>query len=135
MAKRGTSIYTKLPGVKNVLKKYGIEPYGDLQMFLADEIVYYCIDYVPYLSGQLANSPIDRGIIEDGGQTVRWSAKGDNGYNYAGYQYYLQDWYPEPNYSNQNGLRGSHWDKRMMADHRQDIINDLQKKIDKGEKK
>lgn len=137
----GKSRFTTLPQINKILKDRGLEPSGEIQQFLAEQVLYYCIDYVPYLTGELAESPLSNGTIEKHGNlsnnatTITWKAEGKNGYNYAGYQYYLQDWFPNPKYSNQNGLRGSHWDKRMMIDHRKDILNSVQKKLDsKGAK-
>lgn len=131
---RGRSVYVKMPSVNKMLKDRGICPNGEVQLAVADAVAYYNIDYVPYLTGTLAESPIVNGIVEDGGQSVRYRAYAENGYNYAGYQYYLEDWHPDAQFSNQNGLRGSHWDKRMKADHIKDIEKYVQDVLDKGGK-
>lgn len=131
MRRAGRSVYTRLPQFNKLIKDKGLNEGGEFNQFLAEQIEYYCIDYVPYDTGQLASSPIDRGIIEEGGKSIRWSAYSEQGYNYASYQYYLQDWYPNPNYSNQNGLRGSHWDKRMMLDHKNEIMDSLKREINR----
>lgn len=130
----GRSVYVYMPSINKILKDRGICKNGATQQAVADAVAYYSIDYVPYLEGTLAQSPIIDGIVEDGGETVRYRAYGNNGYNYASYQYYLQDWYQDPKYSNQNGLRGSHWDKRMKADHIEDIRKYVQNVLDKGGK-
>lgn len=91
---------------------------------------------MPYKTGTLSDSAKIDPIIPKGGQYVRWRAYSpENGYNYAQYQYHLQDWYPNPNYSNQNGLRGSYWDKRMMADRKDIIMKHLKDKMRRELKK
>lgn len=132
---RGRSVYARLPGAKRLLKSKGLEPGGIYNEFLAKQVAKQCEDYVPYDTGTLAKSPKMDAIIPKGGEYVRWRAYGENGYNYASYQYYLQDWYPNPNYSNQNGLRGSHWDKRMMADRKPIIMKHLKDKMRRELKK
>lgn len=129
MRRAGKSVYTYIPHINRLLKDKQLNEGGEINQFLAEQIEYFCIDYVPYDTGELASSPIDRGIIEEGGKSIRWSAYGENGYNYAGYQYHLQDWYPNPNYSNQNGLRGSYWDKRMMLDHKSEIMENVKNEV------
>lgn len=105
-------------------------------MFLAKQVAKECDDYVPYDTGMLKESPKIDPLLPKGGVNVRWRAYNpDNGYNYAQYQYYLQDWYPEPNYSHQNGLRGSYWDKRMMADRKDVIMRRLKSKMRRELKK
>ena len=101
-------------------------------MFLAKQVAKYCEDYVPYDTGTLAKSPMKDPLLSKSNDRykIRWRAYSpENGYNYAKYQYHLQDWYPNPKYSNQNGLRGSYWDRRMLVDHKDDIMRHLKDKI------
>ena len=108
-----------------------------MQRYLADRVWMRCDPYVPMSSGVLKNNV---SINLDGGMLT---------YNgpYAHYQYVGQ--VMGPNIKTKRGwrsmakkggkhytgraisysgapMRGSYWDKRMMADHRGDLVQDMQ---------
>lgn len=120
-----TTIKFELKPIQQILKEKGLTEYGDVQKSIDYDVVKFCDDYVPYLTGKLKASPYE---FDLGSGLVIYSAVGEDGYNYAEYQYYLIT-APE-NYSNQNGLRGNHWFDRMKVDHIEDIIRNAQKVID-----
>ena len=117
----------ELPTIEKILKDRGICDYGKVQMAVDEDVIKYDLDYCPWLTGELANSPYQYKVGEG---EITYSAYGTDGYNYAQYQYYLIT-LPE-NYSNQNGLRGNMWFDRMKADHIEDIIRHAQRVLDGG---
>lgn len=116
----------RLPEIEEIMAKRGICDGGKVQEAVDLAIVKYNLDYCPWLSGELANSPYSHDI---GIGQITYGVE-NNGFNYASYQYYLQT---EPeNYSNQNGLRGNAWNDRMKLDHIKDIISIAQNVLDGG---
>ena len=110
--------------ISSIARAFGIEPYGDVQKSIDNDVVKFCDDYTPYLTGKLKASPYN---FDLGSGEVIYSAIADDGFDYAEYQYFLIT-APE-NYSNQNGLRGNQWFNRMKVDHTEDIIRNAQKII------
>lgn len=110
----------KFPNIEEILAKKGICDYGDVQMAVDEAVIEFCLDYAPWDTGELANSPYMHDI---GIGKITYSATGENGYNYASHQYYLHgiDEVPTGNYHNQNGRRGSWWAERMAIDRIHDI--------------
>ena len=103
---------TSCHGYKRLAKSKGLEAGGIYNEFLAKQVAKYSEDYVPYLTGALAHSSKTDAIVPKGGYYVRWRA-----------------------YSNQNGLRGSYWDRRMLADRKELIMKHLKDKMRRELKK
>ena len=110
----------KLPNIEEILAKKGICDNGSVQTAVDEAVIEYCLDYAPWGNGELANSPY---MYDIGIGRITYSAKGENGYNYAARQYYLHgmEEVPTGNYRNQNGMRGSWWAERMAMDRIHDI--------------
>lgn len=96
----------KLNGIASIVSKRGIEQNGAAQRFLTSEVARMCDSYVPMLTGALKNTK--RIAIT----TIT----------------YVQPYAKKNYYGNKgNGKRGKLWDKRMMADHRNDIVESVAK--------
>lgn len=117
----------RLPDIELLLAQKGLGAYGKVQMAIDKDVIEFNKIYCPWLTGRLANSPYEH---EVGAGTITYRAIGNNGYNYAGYQYYLIT-APE-NYSNQNGFRGNHWNDRMKIDRIDEIIRHAQSVLNGG---
>ena len=110
----------KLPNIEEILAKKGICDNGSVQTAVDEAVIEYCLDYAPWGNGELANSPY---MYDIGIGRITYSAKSENGYNYAARQYYLHgmEEVPTGKYQNQNGMRGSWWAERMAMDRIHDI--------------
>ena len=114
---------TSTINVNNILKERGLGPDKKAQRYLANRVRLRCMPYTPRQSGILSNTS----HISSNGDAVVWEQP------YAHYQYYGQvmggrapKHYTGKALSYSGGpMRGPQWDKRMMADHRGDIENDL----------
>lgn len=111
----------EFPDIEEILAKKGFTEGGAVQMAIDEAVIEYCLDYCPWDTGELANSPY---MFDIGKGKITYSATSPEGYNYASTQYYLHgiDDVPTGNYHNQNGRRGSYWAERMALDRMNDII-------------
>ena len=85
----------RLNPAAQILKDHGLDVDGRAQKFLSSEVRRLCDPYVPFDTGTLKNT------AEVGQTYVDYITP------YAHRQYY---------HHRGNGLRGPHWEKRMMAD-------------------
>lgn len=108
-----------------ILKERGLGGDNRAQKYLASEVWRLCDPYVPMQSGTLKNTA----VIALDGSSITYVQP------YAHYQYagqVLAGRAPKKptgaslTYSG-GGMRGSHWDKRMMADKSQELTNNLAK--------
>lgn len=105
MAKE-TSVKLELDPIDKIIAKRGLQDNGPAQRMAASELKRLCDPYVPMLSGMLKNTAQ---VQQDG---VLY------GQPYAAKQYYE---------NGGSGLRGKHWDKRMMADHGKEYVEAIAK--------
>ncbi len=111
----------KFPDIERILEEKGFGENGAVQMAVDEAVIEYCLDYCPWDTGELANSPY---MFDIGKGKITYSAVGEDGYNYASRQYYLHgiDDVPTGEYHNQNGRRGAYWAERMALDRMNDIV-------------
>ena len=122
---------TSTLNVTAVLKKKGLGPDNGAQKYLAARVKHWCQDYVPMDKSTMRNTAQ---VAEDGSALIYAQP-------YAHYQYEgramagrAPKHYTGKALQYQEGpMRGPHWDKRMMADHRQDVEADLAAYLDRGE--
>ncbi len=108
---------------EDILKKRGLS--GDMRArkYLASQVARHCDPYVPMAQGTLKNSPQ---IAEDG-SAITYPGP------YANYQHTglamggrAPKHYTGASLTYHGGpMRGSEWDKRMLADHAGDLEQDL----------
>lgn len=108
----------------NILKVRGLGSSNGARKHLASEVARFCDPYVPMQSGMLKNQ---RTIASDGSQLVYTQP-------YAHYQYYGQVMAGRAPKSYTGAdltysgapMRGAQWDKRMLADRKQDLVNSVE---------
>lgn len=134
-------------GKESLLERCGLEPGGRVQMAVDKAVIDWCTQYVPFDTGLLAQSPY--------GATAIGTGKVIYPGPYAQYLYYGEIYGPNiPVFdddsgiptryfsppgqkkhptgrpltynTNTNPLAGSFWDRRMAADHLDDIIKEAQ---------
>lgn len=123
--------------VDAILQKRGLEKGGEVQKYIDNEVLRLSTPYVPFQTGNLANSGI-RGTNIGSGLVV-YDAP------YARFQYYGVVMVGETSgsaWANKNerkvttdkpltyhggGKRGKMWFERMKADHKQDILRNAAK--------
>lgn len=135
----------KMPDVEEALRKFHLEKGGRVQQVVDKAVIDWCIPYCPFETGVLANSPYTASEIGSG--RVVYNAP------YARYLYYGEVYGPNiPVYEDDSGvptryfsppgqekhptgrelqykqdlnpLAGAFWFRRMMADHRNDILRE-----------
>lgn len=102
------SVHLKLDPVNKILARRGLQDNGPAQRMAASELKRMCDPYVPMQTGTLKSTAQ---VQQDGVLYVQ---------PYAAVQYYTHKG---------NGMRGKHWDKRMMADRGNEYINAVAKII------
>ena len=113
-----------------ILKERGLGGDNRAQVYLASEVKRLCDPYVPMQSGQLKNMA----VIASDGSSITYTQP------YAHYQYYGQvmagrapkDYTGDSLTYSGGGLRGSQWDKRMMADKSRELVENLEQFIGGG---
>ncbi len=110
------------PDIESILESKGFGDGGAVQTAIDEAVIEFCLDYCPWDTGELANSPY---LHDIGKGQITYSATSPEGYDYASTQYYLHgiDEVPTGDYHNQNGRRGSYWAERMSLDRMKDIIS------------
>lgn len=113
-----------------ILKRLGLGGTNKVQKYIASQVKRLCDPYVPMQQGNLKNNAT---IAGDGSSIV---------YNqpYAHYQYYgeAMGGRAPKHYTGESlsyhgaPMRGKEWDKRMMADKRQDLERSVEAYIKKG---
>lgn len=114
---------TSLVDVSEILKRRGMGPSNGLRKYLASRVRLRSDPYVPKAAGTLKNT----GQISPAGTTITY------GQPYAHYQYAgkamagrAPKHYTGKTLQHHGApMRGPHWDKRMMIDHRSDIERDI----------
>lgn len=113
-----------------ILKKLGLGGTNKVQKYIASQVKRLCDPYVPMQQGNLKNNAT---IAGDGSSVV---------YNqpYAHYQYYgkVMAGRAPKKYTGDDliyhgaPMRGPQWDKRMLADKKQDLEKSVEAYIKKG---
>ena len=113
-----------------IMRQRGMGGDHGAQRFLASEVQRLCDPYVPMQQGMLKN----QNIIAQDGSSITYTQP------YAHYQYYGQAMAGRApkkytgNELNYHGapMRGKEWDKRMMADKREEVERNLEAYIRRG---
>lgn len=122
-----------------ILRNKGLNANGRVQQFLISECDRYMVAYLPYRTGmQIKNRYTTIDGIVYGGPYAKYLYYGklmiDPMYHCGGFQT-LEGWFSRKGVSKvltnrdlnfdttKNPLAGSLWDKRMWADHKQDILS------------
>lgn len=100
-----------------ILKQRGLGSDNKARLFLASEVARLSDPYVPMRDGNLKNTR----IIATDGRTIKYPQR------YAKKQYDGASKSGRPFRYNGAPMRGRQWDKRMMADHAQDVVRGLAK--------
>lgn len=100
-----------------ILKQRGLGSDNKARLFLASEVARLSDPYVPMRDGNLKNTR----IIATDGRTIKYPQR------YAKKQYDGVSKSGRPFRYNGAPMRGRQWDKRMMADHGQDVVRGLAK--------
>lgn len=145
---KSTKVKFKWNGNQSLLKRVGLQKGGRVQKAVDAAVMKYCSAYTPYVTGILASSPYS--VTEIGSGEVVYPGP------YARYLYYgevmgqnipiFEDDSETPTafYSpkgkkkhltgekltyntDKNPLAGPFWDRRMAADHIQDIVEEAKK--------
>lgn len=98
-----------------ILKRLGLGSDNKARLFLASEVARLSDPYVPMRDGNLKNIR----IIAPDGRTIKYTQP------YAKKQYNGVTASGRPFKYNGAPMRGREWDKRMMADHAQDVVRSL----------
>lgn len=98
-----------------ILKDRGLGSDNKARLFLASEVARLSDPYVPMRIGNLKNIR----IIAPDGRTIKYTQP------YAKKQYVGLSASGRPFNYNGAPMRGREWDKRMMADHSQDVVRSL----------
>jgi hypothetical protein len=113
-----------------ILKARGLGGDNSARVYLASEVKRLCDPYVPMQSGHLKNTA----VVASDGSTLTYQGP------YAHYQYagqVLAGRAPKKptgaslTYSG-GGMRGAQWDKRMLADKKDELVNNLEKFVGGG---
>ena len=99
-----------------IIKDHGLDENGGVTQFLRDTVDRFCDPYIPMDRGTLKNTKVypNNHSIKYVSPYARYMYKGKS-FNFQGAP-----------------KRGAEWDKRMMNDHRREIIKDVQKFIKSG---
>ena len=108
----------------SVIKAHlGIEPRGPVQKFFTNSCYKHMNKYVPKREGTL------RTVVDIKADSITYEQE------YASYQYYGQreDGTRKINPKNYTTLgTGPYWDKRMWSAERQDVIDEVQRYVNRG---
>lgn len=113
-----------------ILKRLGLGGSNKVQKYLASQVKRLCDPYVPMQQGDLKN----RATIAGDGSYIVYTQP------YAHYQYYgkVMAGRAPKHYTGDDltyhgaPMRGPEWDKRMLADKRQDLEKSVEAYIKKG---
>lgn len=100
-----TTVTFNLVSAAEVISKHGLDPNGRAQKFLTHQARVLMDPYVPFRSGTLKNSAVERPT------SVNYVTP------YARRQYYEHKG---------SGIRGPYWDKRMYAARGPELIKSVQ---------
>lgn len=95
--------------------------FNKVQVFVDNEVLRKCDPYVPMATGMLKKSGI-LGTVVGSGEVIYIAP-------YGKYQYYHNK---GTGNHNKNGLRGAYWFERMKIDHKNEIFEDVKKKLGGG---
>ena len=112
----GVKVVLDLPVARNIIRSRGLQDRGPVQKFLASEVARRCDPYVPMRTGILKNTAQVQpdGVLYD--------------QPYARRQYY-ENAGNGTDGTAAGGQRGKEWDKRMVADHGDEITVAVAKKV------
>lgn len=116
--------YVRLHDLDTVKKRLGIDVNGRVQRYFQNECYKYMDKYVPYKKGGLR-----RDVDLSDNTKIVYNSK------YAEYQYYGQredGTHVVTKYTTAG--TGKYWDRRMMSAEGEDLVNKVQKFINRGGK-
>lgn len=114
--------------VNQIINKYGLGANKEAQRFLASEVERLCQPYVPMSAGSGGHLVNSARVYDD---KIVWPGP------YAHYQYYGEvmagrapkHYTGKPIEYHGAPMRGKEWDKRMMADRKDDICREVENYI------
>lgn len=116
------NIKVKMNDANKIIREHGLGSDGNVTNFLRNEVDRFCDPYIPMQTGTLKNTKTYPNC-----HTIQYTSP------YARYQYYGKSHAGQPLHYSGAPKRGDHWDKRMMNDHKQEIVKNVQKFIKSGE--
>lgn len=112
----------KLPNANELIDKYGMKPYGKMQLEVDSAIVMYSQPYTPKNTGLLEKSV--NSSIGSGELVYAPSKEGAKG-TYASYVWYGENLH----FQKTNPLATHHWVEEAMKVHLQDVCRDVERKL------
>lgn len=113
---KGVSVKLELDAFSKILARRGLQENGPAQKKAAAELKRMCDPYVPMLTGTLKNTAL---VEQDGVLYVQPYAATQHDTNAGNGQ----------EGTNHGGMRGKHWEKRMMADKGDEYVGTVAKII------
>ena len=121
-----TSIKVNLP-LNNILKNHGLEKGGRVQAFMTNEVHRLSLPYIPFDNNPLSTT------VDIEAESITYKSV------YAQYQYYGKVMAGNPRQATEKNLnyqgaprRGAFWEKRMLVDHKNELIKSIEDEIKKG---
>lgn len=112
----GVKVVLDLPDARKIIQSRGLQDKGPIQKFFSSEVARQCEPYVPMRTGTLKNTAQVQpdGVLYDRPYAKRqYYENGGNGTDGTAV----------------GGQRGREWDKRMIADHGDEITTAVAKKV------
>lgn len=124
------SVEIKLNPPEQIVKRLGLDEGGRVQRFFTSEVARLCDPYIPFDTGTLKNtknvtptyihyvSPYAaKQYFENEGREMKRGGKISRGFHET---------------RRYNGLRGKYWDKRMMADKGDQLVQSVENYVRSG---
>ena len=111
--------YVKFSNIKDIEKRIGVNPSGEIQKFTTNTLYKFMDDFVPMRNGDLRKNV----SIDD--DSITYES------NYAEYQYYGEredKTHKVENYTTPG--TGKRWDKLMWSAKKKEVLETIQKKVD-----
>lgn len=105
------SVEIKLNPPEQIVKRLGLDEGGRVQRFFTSEVARLCDPYVPFDTGTLKNT---KNVTPT-------------------YIHYVSPYAAKQYFENRgNGLRGKYWDKRMVADKGDQLVQSVENYVRSG---
>ena len=121
----GTTVKVNLP-IANILKNHGLQKGGRVQAFMTGEVHRLSLPYIPFDNNPLSTT------VDIEAESITYKSV------YAQYQWYGKVMAGNPRQATDKDLtyqgapmRGKEWDKRMLANHKDELIQSIEDFIKK----
>lgn len=122
----GTTVKVNLP-IGNILRNHGLQKGGRVQAFMTGEVHRLSLPYIPFDNNPLSTT------VDIEAESITYKSV------YAQYQYYGKVMAGNPRQPTEKNLnyqgaprRGAFWEKRMLVDHKNELIKSIEDEIKKG---